>query len=130
MFYIFLLNLVRLSFNVSPEDKYLDTNIFNINSNENTVMYIFALNMKILSESHLDIFLQQFSKRGKREIFMLSLGRVRNESFNFYLGLKNSVIKLSCVYLFKSLFYLKKFCLNEDKISTLICIFREVVIIF
>lgn len=75
-------------------------------------------------------FLQQFSKRGKREIFMLSLGRVRNESFNFYLGLKNSVIKLSCVYLFKSLFYLKKFCLNEDKISTLICIFREVVIIF
>lgn len=57
MFYIFPFNLVRLSFNVSPEYKYLDTNIFNINSNENTVMYIFALNMKILSESHLDIFL-------------------------------------------------------------------------
>lgn len=60
MFYIFPLNLVRLSFNVSPEYKYLDTNIFNINSNENTVMYIFALNMKILSESHLDIFYSSF----------------------------------------------------------------------
>lgn len=60
MFYIFPLNLVRLSFNVSPEYKYLDTNIFNINSNENTVMYIFALNMKILSESHLDFFNNSF----------------------------------------------------------------------
>lgn len=39
MFYIFSPpNLVRLSFNLSPEYKYLDTNI---SSNENTVIYIF-----------------------------------------------------------------------------------------
>lgn len=56
------LNLVRLSFNVSPEYKYLDTNIFNINSNENMIMYIFVLNTKILSESHLDIFYSSFIK--------------------------------------------------------------------